>query len=136
MSAATAPIDGLNPTSPVCDAGRRMREHRTMARSEAPGDAWVTTYTKTALWLHTLERMLGWETLQKSLSTFFTRYAFKHPEPRDFFAVVNEVSGTDMTWFFDQLYRYGVFVAFGLSALTYVALSRLQALAPAPAAEG
>jgi nucleobase:cation symporter-1, NCS1 family len=36
--------------------------------------------------------------------------------------------------FFDQLYRYGVFVAFGISAITYVALSRLQALSPAPAA--
>ena len=70
-----------------------------------PGDAWVTTYTKTALWLHTLERMLGWETLQKVLSTFFARYAFKHPEPRDFFAVASEVSGRDLTWFFDQVYR-------------------------------
>ena len=49
--------------------------------------------------------MLGWETLQKILSTFFTRYAFKHPEPRDFFAVANEVSGRDLTWFFDQVYR-------------------------------
>ena len=35
--------------------------------------------------------------------------------------------------FFDQLYRYGVFVAFGLSALTYVALTRLQAPATAKA---
>ena len=38
--------------------------------------------------------------------------------------------------FFDQLYRYGVFVAFGLSAVTYVALARLQSLEPARAAEG
>jgi NCS1 family nucleobase:cation symporter-1 len=38
--------------------------------------------------------------------------------------------------FFDQLYRYGVFVAFGLAAVTYVALARLPAPAPAPAAEG
>jgi nucleobase:cation symporter-1, NCS1 family len=38
--------------------------------------------------------------------------------------------------FFDQLYRYGVFVAFGLSALTYVALSRVGTLEPATAAEG
>ena len=33
------------------------------------------------------------------------RYAFKHPQPEDFFAVVNEVSGRDLTWFFDQVYR-------------------------------
>jgi NCS1 family nucleobase:cation symporter-1 len=34
--------------------------------------------------------------------------------------------------FLDQLYRYGVFVAFALSAVTYVALSRLQAGARSP----
>jgi NCS1 family nucleobase:cation symporter-1 len=38
--------------------------------------------------------------------------------------------------FFDQLYRYGVFVAFALSAMTFVTLTRLQAPAPAAAAEG
>src|SRR5690349_24455910 len=35
--------------------------------------------------------------------------------------------------FRDQLYRYGVFVAFALSAVSYIALSRLQASAPARA---
>jgi hypothetical protein len=83
-----------------------------------PGDAWVTTYTKTALWLHTLERMLGWETLQKTLSTFFTRYAFKHPQPRDFFAVVNEVSGRDLTWFFDQVYRSSATFDYAVESFT------------------
>jgi NCS1 family nucleobase:cation symporter-1 len=34
--------------------------------------------------------------------------------------------------FFDQLYRYGVFVAFGLSAITYVALTRAQSVAREP----
>src|SRR3954449_8158662 len=38
--------------------------------------------------------------------------------------------------FFDQLYRYGVFVAFGLSAMTFVTLTRLHAPAPVTAAEG
>ena len=37
--------------------------------------------------------------------------------------------------FLDQLYRYGVFVAFGLSAVAYVALSRLQGAEPATATE-
>src|SRR5690606_4746378 len=58
-----------------------------------------------ALWLNTLERYLGWDTLQRILSTFFERWKFRHPRPEDFFAVVNEVSGRDMTWFFDQVYR-------------------------------
>ena len=70
-----------------------------------PETAGAITYFKTALWLNTLERMLGWDTLQQILSTYYKRYAFKHPEPKDFFAVANEVSKTDLTWFFDQVYR-------------------------------
>ncbi len=63
------------------------------------------SYSKTALWLHTLERYLGWPTFQKVMSTYFGRWTFHHPRPEDFFAVVSEVSGRDMTWFFDQVYR-------------------------------
>jgi hypothetical protein len=70
-----------------------------------PGSASVITYSKTALWLHTLERMLGWDTLQRILSTYYSRWAFRHPKPEDFFAVVNDVSGRDLTWFFDQVHR-------------------------------
>lgn len=70
-----------------------------------PGSASAITYNKTALWLHTLERMVGWETMQRIMATYFARYAFKHPRPEDFFAVANEVSGRDLTWFFDQVHR-------------------------------
>lgn len=70
-----------------------------------PGTHAQITYSKTALWLHTLERHLGWETLQRILATFFTRWRFGHPRPADFFAVANEVAGQDLTWFFDQVYR-------------------------------
>jgi hypothetical protein len=70
-----------------------------------PGTGGAQSYNKTSLWLHTLERMLGWDALQRILSTFFTRYQFKHPRPEDFFAVANEVSGQDLTWFFDQVHR-------------------------------
>jgi len=70
-----------------------------------PASGGALSYSKTALWLNTLERHLGWSTLQKIMSTFFQRWKFRHPKPQDFFAVVNEVSGRDMTWFFDQVYR-------------------------------
>jgi hypothetical protein len=83
-----------------------------------PGTSGTITYNKTALWLNTLERMLGWETLQRIMSTYFARYSFKHPEPQDFFAVVNEVSGRDMTWFFDQVYRSSVTFDYGVQEFT------------------
>jgi hypothetical protein len=94
--------------------GNRMPAFRPAAENDDqstptwrywPGSASAITYNKTALWLHTLERMLGWDTVQRILSTYFQRYAFKHPKPADFFAVANEVSGQDLTWFFDQVHR-------------------------------
>ncbi len=70
-----------------------------------PGTHAQITYSKTALWLNTLERYLGWETLQRIMATFFERWKFRHPRPEDFFAVASEVSGHDLTWFFDAVYR-------------------------------
>jgi aminopeptidase N len=67
--------------------------------------------------MHTLERMLGWDTLQRILSTYFTRFAFKHPKPKDFFDVANEVSGQDLTWFFDQVYRSSNVFDYGIETL-------------------
>ena len=81
-----------------------------------PATASVVSYNKTALWLHTLERMLGWETLQRILSTYYARWAFRHPKPDDFFAVVNEVSGRDLTWFFDQTHRSSNVFDYGVDA--------------------
>jgi hypothetical protein len=75
-----------------------------------PGTHSGLSYAKTAVWLMTLERYLGWETLREILSTFYERFAFRHPEPEDFFAVANEVArerrGVDLEWFFDQVH-YG-----------------------------
>jgi hypothetical protein len=94
--------------------GNRLAGYRPAARMDAqatptyqywPGTASAITYNKTALWLNTLERLLGWDTLQKVLSTYFQRWAFKHPVPDDFFRIANEVSGRDLTWFFDEAVR-------------------------------
>ena len=70
-----------------------------------PATATPMIYDKTALWLHTLERHLGWPVVQRIMSTYFERWKFRHPKPEDFFAIANEVSGQDLTWFFDQVYR-------------------------------
>jgi hypothetical protein len=94
--------------------GNGLNGYRPAAESDVPSTPtfryWpethaFITYSKTALWLHTLERYLGWETLQRIMSTYFERWKFRHPRPEDFFAIANEVSGQDLTWFFDQVYR-------------------------------
>lgn len=106
--------------------GNGLSGYRTAAESDVPDTPTFRyypatggglSYSKTALWLNTLERHLGWPTFQRVLSTFFDRWQFKHPKPADFFAVANEVSRQDLTWFFDQVHRsshtfdYGVVFA-------------------------
>ena len=71
-----------------------------------PGSYGRMSYDKPALMLRTLERTLGRETLLRAMSTYFERFAFRHPKPQDFFDVVEEVSGEDLTEFWDAVY-YG-----------------------------
>ncbi|HEY7290310.1 MAG TPA: M1 family metallopeptidase [Vicinamibacterales bacterium] len=70
-----------------------------------PSTGGSITYFKTALWLNTLERWLGWSTVQRTLAAHFDRWKFKHPKPADFFAIASETAGRDLTPFFDQVYR-------------------------------
>ena len=69
-----------------------------------PGAHQNMSYHKAALMLHTLERIYTWEVMQKTLSIFFSRWKFRHPQPEDFFAVLDEVTGKDHKWFVDQVY--------------------------------
>lgn len=67
------------------------------------------SYSKPATVLTSLERLLGWHQMQEILQTYYQRWRFKHPTTRDFQAVVEDVSGQSMNWFFDQ-YIYGTAV--------------------------
>jgi hypothetical protein len=94
--------------------GNRLNAFRAAASSDAqstaswrywPGTGSLISYNKTALWLATLERWLGWDTVQRILRTHFERGAFRHPTPDEFFAIASEVSGRDLTSFFDAVHR-------------------------------
>ena len=85
-----------------------------------PSTATFITYNKTALWLHMLEKRFGWPLFQKVMYTYWGRWRFRHPQPDDFFAVVNEVTGEDMTWFFDQVYRSSNVFDYGVQDFTSV----------------
>ncbi len=67
------------------------------------------SYAKPAVVLATLERYLGQEAMQRILHTYYERWRFKHPTTRDFIAIVEEVAGQSMTWFFEP-YVYGTAV--------------------------
>ena len=110
---------------------REWDEGLAAYRREAESDAEATpsfrywpstggniTYFKTALWLHTLERSLGWPTLQRAMSSYFERWKFRHPQPADFFQAISDAAGRDMTPFFDQIYRGSNAFDYGVQQLT------------------
>ena len=60
------------------------------------------TYGKTDCALLTLESLIGEDTLQRALRTWFQRYRFTHPSGPDFLRTIEEVSGRDLDWYFKQ----------------------------------
>ena len=111
--------------------GNGARLYRPVAKTEVPStpsyryfpSAAVRngiTYGKTALWLNTMERWLGWPTLQRIMSAYFAKGKFAHPRPQDFFATANDVTGQDLGWFFDQAFRSSNQFDYGVQSLESV----------------
>jgi aminopeptidase N len=87
---------------------RRDGQEDTMARRawayRDPESYVVNSYSKPALVLQTLEGLLGEDTMVRVLRTYARRFRFAHPTTADFVATVNEVTGQDWQWFFDQTF--------------------------------
>ena len=60
------------------------------------------TYGKTASVLLTLESIIGEDTMQKAMHVYFMKYRFTHPTKEDFLKTIEEVSGRDLRWYFNQ----------------------------------
>ena len=106
--------------------GNRLDSYRPSARMDVPAtpsyrywppSAFSISYDKTALWLHTLERHLGWPTLQRGLSAYYERWKFDHPQPRDLFDALSEAAGADLDWFFDQVHGSSAVFDYGVAQL-------------------
>ena len=72
----------------------------------------INSYYRTGTLLRTLENYLGAPVMARVMRAWFERYRFRHPDSLDFERLVKEVSGRDMTWFFDEF-------VFGTNALDY-----------------
>jgi hypothetical protein len=60
------------------------------------------TYGKTASVLLTLEGIVGEDTMAKAMHVYFMKYRFTHPTKEDFLKTIEEVSGKDLRWYFNQ----------------------------------
>ncbi|HSR70265.1 MAG TPA: M1 family metallopeptidase [Acidobacteriota bacterium] len=75
----------------------------------------INSYTKPALMLLTLERYLGWDRFQKAMAAFYRQYSFGHPVAEDFFRVLGEETGEDLSWFWEQTYYSSNVFDYGVS---------------------
>ncbi len=60
------------------------------------------TYGKTASVLLTLESIIGEDTMDKAMRAYFMKYRFTHPTKEDFLKTIEQVSGKDLRWYFNQ----------------------------------
>lgn len=78
-----------NPLTTHSNKFREYREYRQV-------------YYKGATMLWNLEYVLGDSLFQEVMRTYFRKWMFKHPYPEDFIRVAEEISGSDLNWFFDE----------------------------------
>jgi hypothetical protein len=60
-------------------------------------------YQKTGLVFHYLKAYLGDSMFDVCMQAYFERWKFRHPQPEDFRAVLEETSGQNLGWLFDDL---------------------------------
>jgi hypothetical protein len=60
-------------------------------------------YQKTGLVFHYLKAYLGDSLFDACMQAYFERWKFRHPQPEDFRAVLEDVSKQDLGWLFDGL---------------------------------
>ena len=94
--------------------------------SFSPGMYEFYAYTKPELTLRTLENYLGTRTMARVMRTYRERWRFQHPSSDGFYAIVNEVSGRNLGWFFNQITE-------GTGVIDYEVASLTSSREPPPA---
>lgn len=78
----------------------------------------LNSYTKPGMSLLQLERTVGEESMYRIMRTYHHRYRFKHPTSQDFINTVNEVTGRDMNWFFQNTWFSSNLFDYAISEIT------------------
>ena len=63
----------------------------------------LVVYSKTAMWLKTIEQQLGVSLFDSSMKNYYNNWKFRHPYPSDFQQSLESRNGQSLTPFFNQL---------------------------------
>jgi hypothetical protein len=90
----------------------------TPADGLSPSAYGDNAYGKPALGYLALKDMLGDDAFRKALHAFMDRWHGKHPIPWDFFNTVNNVTGQNLNWFWNNWYFSNNYIDFGITSVT------------------
>lgn len=141
-------VFGETEENPLASRYRSYKQIATAPGLEEPmhihSDHYVTntaysraSYTKGAIFLHQLGYVIGQETLDQSLRTFFETWKFKHPTGKDFLRIAEKESGMVLDWYYEywvtttKTIDYSVESVAGLDQQTEITLERVE-LMPMP----
>ncbi|MBO2010713.1 M1 family metallopeptidase [Hymenobacter negativus] len=86
-----------------------------------PRNLGFAAYSKMGYGLFLLRsEILGPERFDYAFRTYIRRWAFKHPQPKDFFRTMNEASGEDLTWFWREWVYNNWILDQAVTTVTYV----------------
>lgn len=72
----------------------------TRSDSLSPMNYWIGAYSKPALAMHELASYVTTDSVDRAMRAYYERWKFRHPQPEDFFAVMNESLERDLDpWF-------------------------------------
>ncbi len=84
----------------------------------------VNSYSKPELMLHTLERYLGTDRMEKIIKEYYNAYKFKHVTANDFINLVKQFSDEEIDWFFKEFYADSKIFDYSITAVNKVSNNR------------
>lgn len=113
---------GKNPARDLVPYLSRPDAQSIMNQADVQGPSTHTlSYYKTSLGLVIArEYILGRERFDYAFREYISHWAFKHPTPTDFFRMMNNASGEDLNWFWNEWFYQTWTLDQGISDLNYV----------------
>jgi hypothetical protein len=89
-------IDQMPAAQPIMTSANRYKTSNNLLS---------LAYVKPSVTLLTLRsKVLGEQVFDSAFREYTRRWAFKHPQPSDFFRTIEEVSGRDLAWFWRSFF--------------------------------
>ena len=68
----------------------------------------LVAYYKTSEWLRWLEQQMGKEAFDRAMKNYYSEWQFRHPQPEDFKASLEQSTGKNFDSIFSYLYKPGI----------------------------